>query len=66
MRQETQVPLLGPEDPLEKELVTQYSHLKSSLDRGSWRAYTPWGHRELDTTELLNSNKNPHNDFSEW
>ena len=66
MRQETQVPLLGPEDPLEKELVTQYSHLKNPLDKGSWQAYTPWGHRELDTTERLNSNKNTHNDFSEW
>ena len=54
MRQETQVPLLGPEDPLEKELVTQYSHLKNPLDKGSWQAYTPWGHRELDTTERLN------------
>ena len=38
MRQETQVRLLGPEDPMEKELVTQYSLLENPLDRGAWRA----------------------------
>ena len=36
-----------------------------SLGQRSLVGYTPWGHRELDTTERLNSNKNPHNDFSE-
>ena len=22
-----------------------------AMDRGAWRAYSPWGHRESDTTE---------------
>ena len=25
----------------------QYSCLKSSMDRGAWQAYRPWGHKEL-------------------
>ena len=30
----------------------QYSCLANTMDRGSWRAgYSPWGHKELDTTE---------------
>ena len=29
----------------------QYSCLESSMDRGVWRAYSPWCHQELDTTE---------------
>ena len=30
----------------------QYSCLGNSMDRRAWRAtYSPWGHRELDTTE---------------
>ena len=31
----------------------QYSCLKNSMDRGSWVGYSPWGHKELDTTEWL-------------
>ena len=32
----------------------QYSCLEESLDRGAWPAiYSPWGHKELDTTEWL-------------
>ena len=30
----------------------QYSCLDNLMDRGAWRA-SPWGHRELDTTERL-------------
>ena len=30
-----------------------YSHLENPMDRGAWRAtYGPWGHRELDMTEV--------------
>ena len=38
--QETQVPSLGWEDPLEKEMATtlQYSCLENSVDRGAWQA----------------------------
>ena len=32
----------------------QYSCLENSMDRELWWAYSPWGHKELDTTELLN------------
>ena len=42
----------------------QYSGLENSMDRGAWEAtaharlqsmpgYSPWGHKELDTTEQL-------------
>ena len=53
-RQEIQVGSLGREDPLEKGMATCPSIL-------SWRilwtedpvGYSPWGHKELDTTERL-------------
>ena len=34
--------------------LLQYSCLEYSVDRGDWQAtYSPWGHKELDTTEQL-------------
>ena len=38
--QQTQVQSMGGEDPLEEENGNplQYSHLKNSMDRGTWRA----------------------------
>ena len=36
--QETQVLSLGWEDPLEKDMATQYSYLENSMDRGAWWA----------------------------
>ena len=51
---ETQVRSLGQEDPLEKEMATHSSTLAWKI-RG-WRSlvgYSPWGHRESDTTERL-------------
>ena len=50
--QETQAQSLGPEDPLEKAMVTHSSIL-------AWRiltteelvGYSPWGRKEADTTE---------------
>ena len=47
---ETWVLSLGREDPLEKELTT---HSSSLAWRIPWATYSPWGHKELDTTELL-------------
>ena len=47
---ETWVWSLGLEDPLEKGKAAysiQYSDLENSTD------YSPWGHKELDTTERL-------------
>ena len=52
--QETQVWSLGEEDPLEKGMATTpvffpgKSHRQRSL-----AGYSPWGHKESDTTEQL-------------
>ena len=50
---ETQVQSLGWEDPLEKEMATHSSTLAWKIpwteERG--RLYSPWGHKESDTTE---------------
>ena len=42
---ETWIRSLGWEDALEKGKATQYSVLENSVN------YSPWGHKELDTTE---------------
>ena len=50
--EETWVPSLGQEDPLEKGMngyPLQYPCLENSMDR----SYSPWGHKELGVTELL-------------
>ena len=31
----------------------QYSCLENAMDGGAWWAYSPWGHKELDTTETI-------------
>ena len=31
----------------------QYYCLENSMDSGTWRTYSPWGHKESDTTEWL-------------
>ena len=33
----------------------QYSCLEYPMDGGTWLGYSPWGHKELDTTEQLHS-----------
>ena len=52
--QETQVRVLGQEDPLEKEKVTHSSILAWRIP---WKeepdGYSSRGHKELDTTERL-------------
>ena len=51
---ETRVQSLGWEDPLEKEMATHSSIL---VWRIPWTeelgGYSPWGHKESDTTERL-------------
>ena len=51
---ETQVESLGQEDTLEKEMATHSSTLAWKIpwmeEPGS---YSPWGHKESDTTERL-------------
>ena len=52
--QETRVPSLGQEDPLEEGKATHSSVLawRISMDRGAW-GLNPWGRKESDTTERL-------------
>ena len=52
--QETWVRSLGWEDPLEKEMATHSSILAwRTHGQRSLEGYSPWGHKELDTTERL-------------
>ena len=52
--QETQVQSLGWEDPLEKAMATHSSTLAWKIPWTEEPAgYSPWGHKELDTTERL-------------
>ena len=54
--QETWVPSLGGDDPLEKGNGSplQNPRLENPMDRGAWWAiYSPWGLKEPDTTERL-------------
>ena len=54
--QETGVPSLSQEDPLEKEMATHSSTLAWRIPwERSLVGYSPWGCKELDTTERLHS-----------
>ena len=54
--QEMRVWSLGWEDPLEKEMTTHSSILAGeSHGQRSLAGYSPWGRKESDTTEQLNS-----------
>ena len=50
---ETQVQSLDWEDPLEEGMATplQYSRLENPHEQRSLVGYSPWGHKESDTTE---------------
>ena len=48
---ETWVRSLGREDPLEEEMATHSSGLEKSHGLRSLVGYSPWGYKELDTTE---------------
>ena len=55
--QEIRVRFLGQEDPLEKEMAIHSSILPGeSHEQRSLMGYSPWGHKELDTTERLTHN----------
>ena len=50
------IPGLGREDPLEKEMATHSIFLPGkSHGQRSLMGYGPWDHKELDTTEQLNT-----------
>ena len=53
--QETEVPSLGWENPLEKEMATHSIILawKNYMDRGAWQATVHRVTKELNTTEQL-------------
>ena len=52
--QKTKVQSLGQEDPLEKRMATHSSILPREFHgQRSLGGYSPWGHRESDTTEQL-------------
>ena len=52
--QGTQVQSLGQEDPLEKGMATHSSIPAWRIHRQrSLVGYSPWGHKESDTTEQL-------------
>ena len=52
---ETWVPSLGGEDPLEKEMAIHSSSIawKIPWTEEPGRLHSPWGRKELDTTERL-------------
>ena len=54
------LPALGREDPLEEGMATHSSifGLEKSHEQKSLANYTLWVHRELDTTERLNTYTN--------
>ena len=54
---ETWVQSQGWEDPLEEGMATHSSILawRSPMDKRSLAGYSPWGHKELDTTERLST-----------
>ena len=59
--QETWVPSLGWEDPLEEGMATHSSILawRILMDRGAqWAIYSPWGYKESDMTEQLSTTHN--------
>jgi len=58
--QETPVQLLGLEGPLEEDMATnsQYSCLVNLQGQRSQAGYSPWGHKESDTTERPSTLRN--------
>ena len=47
---------LDQEDPLEKEMATTLAFLPGKFHgQRSLEGYSPWGHKELDTTEQLST-----------
>ena len=54
--QETPVLFLGQEEPLEEEMATHSSILaRKPHGPRSLLGYSPWGHKELDMPEQLNT-----------
>ena len=45
------IPGLGRSPGGEHGNPLQSSYLENPMDRGAWGGYSPWDHKELDTTE---------------
>ena len=41
-------------------LPTPVSGLENSMNRGTWQGYSPWGHKELDTTTHTHTHTHTH------
>ena len=55
------VPSLGQEDPLEKSMATHSSILAWEIHgQSSLVGYSPWGHKESDTTDHIPTCNLPH------
>ena len=55
------IPGLGRSPREENGNPCQYSCLENSMDRGAWHAYSPWGCKESDRTEVTKQK-----DVVEW
>ena len=60
--QETWFSSLDWEDPLEEGMAThsRYSYLENPHGQRSLASYSPWGHKESDTTEQLSTAQHTH------
>ena len=55
--EETWIPVLGGEDPLEKGMAIHSSILAWKIPwRGAWQLNSPWGPKESNLTEQLTRN----------
>ena len=60
--QQTRVPSLDGEDPLEEEMATHSKIFRESQGQRSLAGYNPWGCQESDMTEHLSTHTEmPHN-----
>ena len=60
---ETRLQSVGGDNPLEKEVATHSSILSclgKSHGQRSLTGYSPWGHKEMDTTEQLSMQAHMH------
>ena len=62
---ETWVQSLGREDPLEEGMATNFSILAWRIPMGqrSLSGYSPWGHKDSDTTEWLSTAQHTYRDI---
>ena len=61
-KQETQVRFLGREAPLEEGMAHSSILAWEICGQRGLVGYSPWGHKELDTTERLSVHTRTHNE----